>query len=209
MEDGPFWGKGNNCFFLVNKTWIGLKRIKDTSAGIVSWILDSWNPGKLFFWETKRGSKESRTWAASLCPESWIISQCFQERTFLEAQRYTPGFRTQPRRSCHRFLKNLDDFFHSGSSEIKLSPLWYIVSILYWILNSNSSPWIYFHIAWILEQLSRGNVLNGLGKEEFTDQRHTQCVKHDKQVFKRQNNWEQREKFMRDSYFFQLKDDKS
>ena len=112
----------------------------------------------VFSRETKDESveKESRTWGAGLCPESWIISQCFPERTFLEALIYNLGFRTQVRRSCHRFLKNFDDFFHSGSSEIKFSPLWCIFSILYWILNSNWSPWIYFHIA-----LDSGTIFQG------------------------------------------------
>ena len=80
----------------------------------------------VFSRETKDESveKESRTWGAGLCPESWIISRCFPERTFLEALRYNLGFRTQARRSCHRFLKNFDDFSHCGSSEIKFSPPW-------------------------------------------------------------------------------------
>ena len=122
------------------------------------------------------GWKKSRIWAARLCPESWIISQCFPERTFLEALRYNLGFRTQARRSCHRFLKNFDDFFHSGSSEIKFSPLWCIFSILYWILNSNWSPWIYFHIA-----LDSGTIFQGAmclmveAKRVHRPKAHTMC----------------------------------
>jgi len=142
MEDGPFWRKGKNCFFLGNKKWIGWKRIKDMSGETVSWILDyiSVLPRKNFL-----GSTETQS-------------------------------RTQARRSCHRFLKNLDDYFHSGSSEIKFSPLWCIFSILYWILNSNWSPWIYFHIA-----LDSGTIFQGAmclmveAKRVYRPKAHTVC----------------------------------